>query len=250
MKKVLTTVAVVGIMAAAATAFGESIANSKHNLAVSGLASIKGTAGNSSQICIYCHAPHNAKLADKYIWNRNNPTASTFSLYSGQNMQSRQFKTGFTADSTSLFCMSCHDGSTNMNAVANKGALINYRALGYAGTAGLNLVSASVGGTANFGTNLATTHPVNFPVQETNVYEQNDLFVGSDGTKPFMGNDSLYYPGTNGYPLFTVTGAGGGRDTTRSLECSSCHAVHDATYSPFLRYTMEGSKLCLGCHNK
>jgi predicted CXXCH cytochrome family protein len=55
------------------------------------------------------------------------------------------------------------------------------------------------------------------------------------------------------FPLYkTVADAGmiGTRGTSRSLECGSCHAVHDSANSPFLRYTMAGSQLCLGCHNK
>jgi predicted CXXCH cytochrome family protein len=101
------------------------------------------------------------------------------------------------------------------------------------------------------GTNLSKTHPINFPVRTDDF--QTDLNTG--------GNTAHMGPGvTSGYdwttkpvlfPLFKTTDANAARSTTnRSLECGSCHAVHDSTNSPFLRDTIAGSKLCLGCHNK
>ena len=123
MKKVLSLLAAAGLIAAASTAFGASIVNSKHDLSVTSTSGgTKASAG--TQICIYCHAPHNA-AANIPIWNRTAPVAArnTFKLYSGVNMQNVSFSTGFTSDSTSLFCMSCHDGQTNLNAVHNAGAL-------------------------------------------------------------------------------------------------------------------------------
>ena len=120
MKKVLSLVAVTGLVAASTAAFGASIVNSKHNLSSNGTSTYAGT---STQICVYCHAPHNAALSLP-LWNRTNPTTA-FTLYSGLNMQNVSFKSSFTADSTSLFCMSCHDGNTAMNAVHNAGVIEN-----------------------------------------------------------------------------------------------------------------------------
>ena len=243
MKKVLTLLAAAGIMTAATAAFGATIVGSKHDLSSTGLSGYKGTAANTSQICVYCHAPHNALLSLP-LWNRSNPVGSGFTLYSGVGMQSRQFATGFTSDSTSLFCMSCHDGVTSMNAVHNKGALIN---AGTAGAPARPLTTSAGGvlsGSAAF-TDLTKTHPINFPVPTVN-NAQNDLWVG--GNIPSMGGGAATTTAT--FPLFKVAAGSAARNTNRSLECGSCHAVHDSLNSPFLRYTMDGSKLCLGCHNK
>jgi predicted CXXCH cytochrome family protein len=251
MKKVLSAVVAIGLMAATSAAFGATIINSKHNLSGSAAAgtgpALAGTPGtDNSQICIYCHAPHNAQ-ASIPLWNRNNPAGTGFKLYSGTNMQSRQFATGFSSDSTSLFCMSCHDGSTNMNAVFNKGSLVRNAGAGYAGSAGLQLINKTINANGDlntrFGTDLSKTHPINFPVPVTNT-AQNDLWVGTGTAMGGGVGTSL-----TAFPLFK---AAAGRDggNGRSLECGSCHAVHDAAVSPFLRYTMAGSALCLGCHNK
>ena len=246
----MAVVAAIALMSAASAAFGGSIVNSKHNISSTGEASIKGGATDSSQICIYCHAPHNANLALP-LWNRTNPAANTFTLYSGINMQSRQFATGFTSDSTSLFCMSCHDGATNMNAVSNQGALERGNQAGKTapGDAGFPLVNAIITDTnLEFGSNLSKTHPINFPVPTTPQNNQDDLWLGAGSS---MGGGTAL-PTT--FPLFNTKadpGMSAQRTSNgRSLECGSCHAVHDSTISPFLRFTMSGSKLCLGCHNK
>jgi len=248
MKKVLSLLAVAGLIAAASSAFGASIVGSKHDLSASGTASMSGT-GSSTQICVYCHAPHNAAKSLP-LWNRVNPAGSLFRLYSGVNMENVSFASGFTADSTSLFCMSCHDGLTQMSAVHNAGVIAApvgdgtnaatatsadaYRTAANGVFAGSNLNQQR--NVALGGYNLTKTHPINFPVATTD--SQSDLWPGSGTT---MGKTNFTMP------LFKLTGD---RATSRSLECGSCHAVHDSANSPFLRYTMDGSALCLGCHNK
>ncbi len=248
MKKVLSLLAVAGLIAASTAAFGKTIVGSKHDLSQSGGGTIKAGAGQSTQICVYCHAPHNAAKSLP-LWNRTNPAGSLFTLYSGLNMQNVSFKTGFTSDSTSLFCMSCHDGLTTMDAIHNAGAIGGFggtatdatsptAADAYRTAVGGTFVASNIGaiGNAALGSyNLTKTHPINFEVTTTD--GQSDLFVGSASK---MGNN-------NQFPLFKLEG---NRATTRSLECGSCHAVHDSQYSPFLRATMNQSALCLGCHNK
>lgn len=248
MKKVLTLVAAASLIAAASTAFAaKSIIGSKHDLSPGGTATLSGNvaASGNAQLCVYCHTPHNATQAN-VLWNRNAgvTAAADFKLYSGVGMANTSFGSGFTADSTSLFCMSCHDGVTNVNNVAHN-------------MAGGTLRAGLVGGTADLtggdGVNLTRTHPVNFPVTTNS---QADLWIGTVTTGPAMGTDAtgayLTQGGistfTKGFPLFKSARDAAGQ--TRSLECGSCHSVHDAENQPFLRYTMNQSALCLGCHNK
>lgn len=49
---------------------GKGIANSMHNLSVSGPGTVK--ASSESQICIFCHVGHNGSPASP-LWNRQNP---------------------------------------------------------------------------------------------------------------------------------------------------------------------------------
>lgn len=247
MKKVLTLVAATGIIAAASLASAASIVNSKHNLTSSAPAggTIRGGAANTSQICVYCHAPHQA-TPYQVLWNRNNPAANTFTLYSGVGMNSRQFASGFTTDSTSLFCMSCHDGTTDMASIHNAGANIKANGTATGDRTGRALYSGTIStGGGRLGTNLASTHPVNFPV--TTLDPTLNLGTNANGSRMGTGD---------AFPLFKSTAGGAtgntdaARTSTRSLECGSCHAVHDSAYSPFLRATLAGSAICLGCHNK
>jgi hypothetical protein len=244
MKQVLTLVAAAGIIAASSAAFGATIVQSKHDLALGHGASY---ASGSAQICVYCHAPHNAANSLP-LWNRSNPTI-TFTLYSGLNMQNVSFQSGFTSDSTSLFCMSCHDGNTNIGAVHNAGAIDGQTAGAdqtHAAKTGMMAQGAISGSSANLGQNLSKTHPINFPVGTANTL-QNDLWVGTaahmgPSTNPI--NGSLGYTFGKTFPLFRtqVAGSAARSTTNRSLECGSCHAVHDSEFSPFLRaYGCAGS---------
>lgn len=244
MKKVLALLAAAGLMAAASAAFGASIVNSKHDL--SNGATNTNYAGDTTQICIYCHAPHVANVSLP-LWNRSNPDGANFTLYSGVNMASVSFKTGFTSDSTSLFCMSCHDGVTGLGQVFNAGVLEGLPQLNaglpHAAKNATVFAAGTISSSGNLTEDLSKTHPVNFVVTGTD--SQSDLWIGPTTTGPLMGKTNFTMP------LFKSTHADANRTTTsRSLECGSCHAVHDSQYSPFLRYTMAKSALCLGCHNK
>jgi len=254
MKKVLAFIVAAGILATTSFTSAATIVGSKHDLAASGTAAQSGT-GSSTQICVYCHAPHNSNFSLP-LWNRVNPEGSLFTLYSGVGMSNVSFKTGFTADSTSLFCMSCHDGVTAIGAVYNAGAIAGFggSVVGAIHTAPANTFSsqgaALPAGPTSLSQNLSKTHPVNFPVTQN---PTGDLNLGNTAT-------NLMGPGTPNakiavftvtFPLFRSSNGGGVRDTgNRSLECGSCHAVHDSANSPFLRDTMTNSMLCLGCHNK
>lgn len=253
MKKALSLVAAASIIAAASASVA-GIVGSKHDLSNTGTATLENrVAGGSTQICIYCHAPHNAAQSLP-LWNRDNPVGSLFKLYSGVNMENVSFSSGFSSDSTSLFCMSCHDGTTNMNDVHNAGLIAGattgtgvHDALGpvsaYRDPRTGELTSGTIGELKNAaigGKNLTKTHPINFEVT-MNAF-QSDLYVGSGGS---MGNAG------HTFPLFKVSDPNRvSAASNRFLECGSCHAVHDQTISPFLRYGMDGSELCLGCHNK
>jgi predicted CXXCH cytochrome family protein len=234
MKKVLVVFAAVSLMATAASA--ASIKGSKHDLS-----SLTGTGGLSNgantQICIYCHAPHGAGRPE-LLWNRTNPAGSSFTLYQLVNAaNTNNGAAGLTAGSSSLFCMSCHDGFTNMKAVIHTPVLNVLNATG-----GI-LEDGVINSSANLSSNLTTTHPINFRV---NSNTQNDLFISATpSTATSMGGGA----GTaaTDFPLFNSSGVAG---ENNFLECGSCHAVHNSQFQPFLRTTLQSSTLCLGCHNK
>ena len=238
MKKTVSILAAVAVVAGASMAFavnGDSnIQNSKHNIPK------YYKNGTTTQICVYCHTPHNARMALP-LWNRNDGKAFTsFNLYSSQTMASPVRATGFTSDSMSLFCMSCHDGSPL------GGTMVQNEP-----KQGSTTSQAITATAANFGTNLTKTHPVNFALK-TNGQTAKDNKAGqlrSDGTSDLVWDGGNAMGVNLNFPLFKSTGTRGATGNA-SVECSSCHAVHDDYFNPFLRSTMAGSALCLGCHRK
>jgi len=179
-----------------------------------------GWNGND-EICAVCHTPHNSDtdVADAPLWDHLVATGASFT----------QYPAGGTLDATvpvpagvSLLCLSCHDGTTAMDA--------------FGGNAGAPTVMAAGLG-ANFGTNLANDHPISF------VYNQG--LSTTDGGLFDPENDNSGLGGTiEADMLFGTAGSA-------TLECASCHDVHaDAAVTNLLRIPNTDSDLCLTCHDK
>lgn len=107
MKKVLL---VASIVLSAATAFA-GISNTKHDLSVTGATTFRN--GAESQVCKFCHVPHNAATA-KLLWARS--AVGTVGTYYS-NPESMNAVTG-APGATSMLCMSCHDGVATVGSVA------------------------------------------------------------------------------------------------------------------------------------
>ncbi len=211
MKKIALITAAIMLMAGAASA--ASIVNSKHDLS----STSTGTSytGATNQICIYCHTPHNAQVAVP-LWNRTyNPAiASGTTLYYSNTLTNAAATASITGSSISSFCLSCHDGTTSLANVRN--------AVGQTLRAG-TLDAANT----NLGT-LTNDHPIGFSYTAAQAADAGLVAAASHAV------------GT--LPLFS-----GAADT---LECASCHAVHDPANGYFLRASNAGSALCLTCHAK
>jgi hypothetical protein len=120
-----------------------AMATGKHNLSVSGPGTVK--ASSESQICVFCHAPHNSAPSAP-LWNRRNPgttyipyTSSTAKAAAGQ-------PTG-----ASLLCLSCHDGTIALGDVLSRSTAISM-----AGGA----TTMPAGSASRLGTDLSGDHPV------------------------------------------------------------------------------------------
>ena len=234
MKKILLAVALLTVTAG--TSFA-GISTTKHNLSSS---QAGGTAlifsDNQSQICVFCHTPHNA-IQSVPLWNRSYTPSGAFLLYtSSKSLTTTTQNSELFSDSQSLFCMSCHDGTVtelasrvNKQGVTDDGAAINM-------TGGE--ANWQNGGAAMLGTNLTNDHPVGFSYGQAYADEvasnANGLNAAGDVSTAF-GGKTVFFKSTGGSDM---------------MECSSCHAVHDNTHAPFLRTTNAGSTLCLACHAK
>ena len=123
-------------------AYGKSIVDSMHNLSASGPGPVKAT--TQTEICIFCHTPHNARPDIPYLWNRQDP-AEAYTPYASSTLKAAVGQpTG-----TSRLCLSCHDGTIAPGAVLSQ-------------TTAITFAASMTGRSSILGTNLADDHPVSF----------------------------------------------------------------------------------------
>ena len=192
-----------GVLAAAA-----DVATTKHNLSVSGPGAIKAT--DESQICVFCHTPHNARPISP-LWNRRD-SGSTYVPYTS----STAVAVPGQPTGSSVLCLSCHDGTIALGEVLSRATSIPMAG----GTTTLPT------GAGRLGTDLSDDHPVSF--------------VYSAGLASQRGE--LVNPAT-------LTGAIK-LDASGQLQCTSCHNAHDDIFGKFLVMSNRGSGLCQTCHTK
>lgn len=237
MKKIVLATA--ALIAAAGLAQAASIVGSKHD--IPSLGTLGGTMPNG-EICAYCHTPHNP-IANTPLWNRVNPSNTGWSFYQSPTLTSAATGASFESDSISIFCLSCHDGSTSLGAIKNV-PVTTIGADGAGPLSGASAISAVYANIGNSTKNLSNDHPVGFDYSVAQTQDAGSNTGGlrqiADVKTAFSITDPNYNPFYN---------AAGGR--VNQMECASCHKVHDPGASwNFLRIENTGSALCLACHNK
>lgn len=170
----------------------------------------------TTELCKFCHTPHLAQgVAGAPLWNHQTTVAS-YSMYSSATYQGTSSQT--QPGATSKLCLSCHDGTVAVDSFANAGTLAT----------GTHFISTT--NRVGSGASLSGDHPIAFTYNAALATLDTHLvtpvstnFVDAAGTIP------LY----NG-----------------KMECASCHATHDNTFTKFLRIANTGSALCIKCHLK
>jgi hypothetical protein len=198
---------------AASTASAGTIVGSEHDLSTKGY--------GTTQICIFCHTPHNAlNTAGVPLWNHASSTA-TYTVYSSPTMNATVGQPG----ASSKLCLSCHDGTVAVDS--------------YGGRTG----TITITGGANFGTALSNDHPIGITY--------NAALATADG--------ALANPDTKIVTIGTSPSKTGSISSTMLiggvLECASCHDVHNTftqTTAGLVKIsqTAPASGLCLACHTK
>lgn len=177
-------------------------------------------AGNTNEICVYCHTPHAAVGVP--LWNRTSSGSMAGGVYTSGTLNATM-PADYTATDGAL-CMSCHDGTSAMNAISNFP------------NSGLALSANTIAGPANLGDGTWTNdHPIGFSYAS----------AISNGDTELVAKTSTKLVG--GLPLFTQ----GAVDD--AVWCSSCHDVHNsgaAGAGNLLLKSNAGSNLCLSCHAK
>jgi predicted CXXCH cytochrome family protein len=143
MKKIVQTIIILSI-SIPMTMVSQSIVNTVHNMSVSGPGTVK--ASSESEICIFCHTPHNTNPSGP-LWNRADQ-GSTYILYNSSTTQASPGQ----PDGSSFLCLSCHDGTIALGDVLSRTTPITF-------AGGVTTMPA---GTSNLTTSLADDHPVSF----------------------------------------------------------------------------------------
>jgi predicted CXXCH cytochrome family protein len=254
-----------------APADGKSIVDSMHNLSASGPGAVKAT--TQTEICIFCHTPHNARSDIPYLWNRQEPAEHYTPYYSSTLKAAVGQPTG-----TSRLCLSCHDGTIAPGAVLSQTAVMPFTA-------------SMTGRSSNLGTNLADDHPVSFDYSAAAALNSQLVSAGSlpsvvrlDAAGQ-MQCTACHNPHNDQYGKFLVmsnlgaalcvschsktnwsgnshatsakTWNGASSDpwpkssytTVANNGCGNCHSPHNATGEQrLLNYDVEETT-CLVCHN-
>lgn len=203
---------------------------------------------NLNRICIFCHAPHNAyRLSTATggagpqapaefdylpLWNHTLQSSTAYTVYdngtgaplSGARASQAILK-GMSPGSTSLLCLSCHDGSVAVNSYGNSAQLPQSQ------SNGANTISSQYQiGKDRY---LGNHHPIGFNYDAVQGADIEIRPADSAMLTPttFV-RDHLY-------------------DNTQ-MECGTCHDVHNRGNSgeTLLWRSDQNSELCLTCHDK
>jgi predicted CXXCH cytochrome family protein len=227
--------AVTLLVGLAASAQAATIAGTKHDLssAISSANSVHSTTQN--QTCAFCHAPHNAST-NKLLWSRT-AIAGTMSIYTSYNtgaMRLALTQSTLGSDSSSLLCLSCHS-------LATAADVINGTANSKGGTPAAYSGSTFPSLTGNMN-NLTNDHPVGINYDSAVAPSAGGLIASTSGTVVGLGGAA---GGTGTVRLFKSAVSG-----TSTMECASCHSVHDNANGKFLAVQNSQSNLCRICHVK
>jgi predicted CXXCH cytochrome family protein len=251
----------------------QSVVNSVHNLSVAGPGTIKAT--TETEVCIFCHTPHNSKPAGP-LWNRNDPGV-TYVLYNSSTIQAVPGQ----PDGSSTLCLSCHDGTIALGNVVSRTTDISF-------SGGVTRLPA---GKTNLTTDLSDDHPVSFRYNSALAVADGQLKDPSSITYPVsLDNEkvqctSCHDPHKNVYSDFLVestkfsglcfkchdrnywapsshststkTWSGTGTNpwqhtpytTVAENACENCHSPHNAGGRQRLMNYQAEENNCLNCHD-
>jgi predicted CXXCH cytochrome family protein len=155
-----------------------------------------------------------------YVMYQDGPGAPTRGKKASQAIAN-----GMRPGSTSLLCLSCHDGSIAINAYGNSSELSEYSGRVTAG--GLSFIGS--------GSFLGNHHPIGFDYDAVQAVDREIRFAG------------MATLGSAGTVRDHLSGAGATR-----MECGTCHSVHNTgnTGEQLLWRSDRNSRLCLTCHDK
>jgi predicted CXXCH cytochrome family protein len=205
-----------------------------HDLSTSGTGTIK--ASTETQICIFCHTPHNADPAYP-LWGHAVTPVDYYKHYTSVHLVSYTSEADAPPiDGISRLCLSCHDGTIALGAVIgnSKSAVRDCRN-------GRCFVNSEIRMSTRFmpsqapgylGTDLSGGHPISIVYDESLKNQRQTSYPDLTQLKwPVSDHDVKLYPTQGGF----------------GVQCSSCHDPHGGNGAYFMRKA-DLNDVCCACH--
>jgi len=185
----------------------QSVVGSPHDLSASGPGVIHAI--GEVEVCIFCHAPHNA-TGQAPLWNRHERVIH-YRIYESSTTDARIDQ----PSGPSKMCLSCHDGATAVGLIASRPM-----------TEPIATTMRTIPpGRSDLTDDLSDDHPIGFRYDLALANRDRQL------KNPDLLSDRL--------PL--------GRHG--EVHCTTCHDAHNNQYGDFLRIPQVRSTICLSCHD-
>ncbi|SNZ11049.1 doubled CXXCH domain-containing protein [Persephonella hydrogeniphila] len=215
------------------------ISNTPHNLSITGTGNIKAV--SETEICAFCHIPHNEKEGTP-LWNRKMPV-SVYTLFDSEflsriNYPSPQQPSEVEGQPgiVSRQCLSCHDGTVAIGDIyIIRGTELGNQIIQMQNVNPDGTMPSTA--TGYIGTDLSVHHPVAI---EYNPDVRKDFDIGTKTVELKSLPDSPI-------KLYTYSGK-------KYVECTSCHDPHKEN-KKFLRVDVgnlahDFKQTCISCHDK
>ena len=177
------------------------IANTKHNLSVTGPGDIKAL--TETRICVFCHTPHNATPRTP-LWNKALDPIN-YDVYASSTLH----VTPAQPTGPSRLCLSCHDGTVALGAVLSPAG-------------GIEMSGAiTPGRTSYFGTSLKGHHPFSFSYNSATINTE-IVQIPPPGLH-FYGSGNIVHCTTCHDPHDNTFGKFLLMDNRYSALCTQCH---------------------------
>lgn len=188
----------------------KGIRMTRHNLSNWGLYDVK--AGNTgdpreTQVCIFCHTPHNADSREVPLWGHKD-TAAGFTMASSYYIKATGGTSGDTQPTgISKKCLSCHDGTVGIGRLTS-GSAITVVTGGGTDAEGYPALSQGIN-RGYIGTNLTSGHVISFK------YDDSTFF-----------NNASTYTKLVAWANISTSDKKSMFDRDGKMQCHSCHDPH------------------------
>ena len=260
-RAVLKLVLMVAVSLPVQAARVPDVANTKHNLSVTGPGT--ATATVEDQVCVFCHTPHGASnFPGSPLWNRQ-LSNQTYTVYTSSSLDAEDIMGQLDQPGgSSKLCLSCHDGTLAIGTVNVLGGQPNVD-ISMTGTAPDGSMPAGegelTGFTRDLGIDLTNDHPISLNYDTTLANADSELL-----DPVAAAHIGVRAPGFRPLVPLEDTGTGG----SAQIQCASCHDPHIRdedvnAIAKFLRLNrfQQASPLggnfdpdvdivCLSCHDK